>query len=168
MAQQTAPVLVVRNGNWGATSLKGVHGVLASAAGVLLDGFGAAPEAPIHVAPWRPGPASVWPPSALPDADQRPPWRDCARLNLWDAAANRTVADYLDSWAASLRENGLEPRVPSLLAQLFFPARRVSSCPHPRRDDESPHYQSAGLRSPRPRASSGPSPTPAVRLRSRR
>ena len=56
MAQQTAPVLVVRNGNWGATSLKGVHGVLASAAGVLLDGFGAAPEAPIHVAPWRQAP----------------------------------------------------------------------------------------------------------------
>ncbi len=88
-------------------------------------------------------------------------WRDCARLNLWDAAANRTFADYLDSWAASLRENGLEPRVPSLLAQLFFPARRVSSCPHPRRDDESPHYQSAGLRSPQFACASGPARAPA-------
>ena len=45
-------LLTVENGNWGATSLRSIHAVLASAAGVLADAFGRAPDAPIQVAPW--------------------------------------------------------------------------------------------------------------------
>ena len=45
-------LLTVENGNWGATSLRSIHAVLASAAGVLADAFGRAPDAPIRVAPW--------------------------------------------------------------------------------------------------------------------
>ena len=54
MSSEAASALVtVENGNWGATSLRSIHAVLASAAGVLTDAFGRAPDAPIHVAPWN-------------------------------------------------------------------------------------------------------------------
>jgi len=49
-------LLTVENGNWGATSLRSIHSVLASVAGVLADAFGRAPDAPIRVAPWSRGP----------------------------------------------------------------------------------------------------------------
>ena len=57
MSSETASALVtVENGNWGATSLRSIHAVLASAAGVLTDAFGRAPDAPIRVAPWSRAP----------------------------------------------------------------------------------------------------------------
>ena len=54
--REPAPLLVIENGNWGATSLRTIHGVLTSAAQVLLAGFGSVPDAAIHVAPWRRNP----------------------------------------------------------------------------------------------------------------
>ena len=45
-------LVTVENGNWGATSLRSIHAVLTSAAGVLADAFGRPPDAPIRVAPW--------------------------------------------------------------------------------------------------------------------
>ena len=57
MSSEAASALVtVENGNWGATSLRTIHAVLASAAGVLADAFGRAPDAPIRVAPWSRNP----------------------------------------------------------------------------------------------------------------
>ena len=57
MSSEAAYALVtVENGNWGATSLRTIHAVLASAAGVLADAFGRAPDAPIRVAPWSRNP----------------------------------------------------------------------------------------------------------------
>ena len=56
MADPTVPPLVIENGNWGATSLRTIRGVLTSAAQVLLAGFGSVPDAAIHVAPWRRNP----------------------------------------------------------------------------------------------------------------
>ena len=53
MADPTVPLLVIENGNWGATSLRTIRGVLTSVAQVLLAGFGSVPDAAIHVAPWR-------------------------------------------------------------------------------------------------------------------
>lgn len=54
MTLESASALVtVENGNWGATSLRSIDAVLSSAAGVLTDAFGRAPDAPIHVAPWN-------------------------------------------------------------------------------------------------------------------
>ena len=54
MTLESASALVtVENGNWGATSLRSIEAVLSSAAGVLTDAFGRAPDAPIHVAPWN-------------------------------------------------------------------------------------------------------------------
>lgn len=50
--ESVSALLTVENGNWGATSLRCIHSVLASAAGVLADAFGRAPDAPIQVAPW--------------------------------------------------------------------------------------------------------------------
>lgn len=50
-------------------------------------------------------------------------WRDCAWLNRWDPHANATFADYLDSWTACLRTNGLDGRVPALVQELFCPER---------------------------------------------
>lgn len=47
-------------------------------------------------------------------------WRDCGSLNLWDAAADRTFADHLDSWAACLRAKGVVPKTPPLVRSLFF------------------------------------------------
>ena len=51
-----AALVTVENGNWGATSLRAIHAVLASAAEVLIEAFGRPPEAPIRVAPWRMAP----------------------------------------------------------------------------------------------------------------
>ena len=48
-----AALVTVENGNWGATSLRAIHAVLTSAAEVLIEAFGRAPDAPIRVAPWR-------------------------------------------------------------------------------------------------------------------
>ena len=56
MPAATVPLLVVENGNWGATSLRAIRGVLTSAAHVLLAGFGSVPDAAVHVAPWRRNP----------------------------------------------------------------------------------------------------------------
>ena len=56
MPDETVRVLVIENGNWGATSLRTIRGVLTSAAQVLLAGFGGVPDAAIHVAPWRRNP----------------------------------------------------------------------------------------------------------------
>ena len=50
--EPVSALLTVENGNWGATSLRAIHAVLTSVAGVLVDGFGRAPDAPIYVAPW--------------------------------------------------------------------------------------------------------------------
>ncbi len=49
-------LVTVENGNWGATSLRSIHAVLASAAGVLADAFGRVPDAAIQVAPWSRNP----------------------------------------------------------------------------------------------------------------
>jgi len=48
----SGPLLAVEEGEWGRGSLAAIHGVLASAAGVLLDGFGEPPDAPLRVARW--------------------------------------------------------------------------------------------------------------------
>ena len=45
-------LVTVENGNWGATSLRAIQAVLASAAEVLTEAFGRPPDAPIRVAPW--------------------------------------------------------------------------------------------------------------------
>ena len=57
-------LVTVENGNWGATSLRAIHAVLASAAEVLIAAFGRPPEAPILVAPWSMDPQVFY--------DQRP------------------------------------------------------------------------------------------------
>ncbi|MDD9986255.1 MAG: hypothetical protein OXQ31_08305 [Spirochaetaceae bacterium] len=51
-SESVSALLTVENGNWGATSLRSIHAVLASAAEVQADAFGRAPDAPIQVAPW--------------------------------------------------------------------------------------------------------------------
>ena len=51
--ESVSALLTVENGNWGATSLRSILAVLASAAGVLADAFGRAPDAPVRVAPWN-------------------------------------------------------------------------------------------------------------------
>ena len=51
-AEAASALVTVENGNWGATSLRSIHAVLASAAAVLADAFGRAPDAPIRVAHW--------------------------------------------------------------------------------------------------------------------
>ena len=57
MADVTAsPLLIIENGNWGATSLSTVHAVLKSAFDVLLDAFGKFPDYPVHVARWSQDP----------------------------------------------------------------------------------------------------------------
>ena len=47
-------------------------------------------------------------------------WRDCGRLNGWDAAADRSFADHLDAWAAHLAEHGLTARTPELVRARFL------------------------------------------------
>ena len=76
MPDENTPLLNIENGNWGATSLRTIRGVLTSAAEVLLAEFGNAPEAPIHVAPWRRDPQVFY--------DQRPyRMRLSARDTYW-------------------------------------------------------------------------------------
>ena len=55
-AEAACALVTVENGNWGATSLRTIHAVLASAAEVLAHAFGRAPDAPIRVAPWSRNP----------------------------------------------------------------------------------------------------------------
>ena len=50
--QKTSP-LIVENGNWGATSLRAIHGVVESAYAVLVEAFEKKPEDIIHVTPWN-------------------------------------------------------------------------------------------------------------------
>ena len=47
-------------------------------------------------------------------------WRDCGLLNLWNATADRTFADHVDSWTDFLRGKGLMPRTPRLVQTLLF------------------------------------------------
>ena len=46
-------------------------------------------------------------------------WSECAWLNRWDARADETFRDHLDSWAARLRASGLEGRAPAMLKETF-------------------------------------------------
>lgn len=50
--QKTSP-LIVENGNWGATSLSAIHGVVESAYAVLIEAFEKEPEDIIHIIPWN-------------------------------------------------------------------------------------------------------------------
>ena len=52
MTEVAAALLTVEEGPWGRVSRAAIHGVLASAAAVLLDGFGEPPDAPLRVARW--------------------------------------------------------------------------------------------------------------------
>ena len=56
METESPSPLTIENGNWGATSLRAIRGVLSSASDVLLAAFGKKPDAAIHVAPWRRAP----------------------------------------------------------------------------------------------------------------
>ena len=56
METESPSILTIENGNWGATSLRAIRGVLNSASDVLLAAFGREPEAAIQVAPWRRAP----------------------------------------------------------------------------------------------------------------
>ena len=47
-------------------------------------------------------------------------WRDCGWLNCWNASADRSFADHLDSWTARLHEQGLTARTPDLIKAAFF------------------------------------------------
>ena len=46
-------------------------------------------------------------------------WRDCAALNRWDASADSSFADHLDSWTAHLLTMKRAARTPRLLRDLF-------------------------------------------------
>ncbi len=48
-------------------------------------------------------------------------WRDCGWLNHWDPRADATFSDYLDSWSACLRTNGMENRMTTIVRELFLP-----------------------------------------------
>jgi hypothetical protein len=52
MTEAPVPLLTVEEGNWGRASIRAIHGVLASAAKVLLDAYGRMPDAPLRVARW--------------------------------------------------------------------------------------------------------------------
>lgn len=56
--QKTSP-LIVENGNWGATSLRAIHGVVESAYAVLVEAFEKEPEDIIHIIPWNQEPPLV-------------------------------------------------------------------------------------------------------------
>ena len=47
------------------------------------------------------------------------PWSECAWLNRWDARADDTFRDHLDSRAARLRASGLEGRTPAMVQETF-------------------------------------------------
>ena len=76
-------------------------------------------------------------------------WRDCGWLNGWTAAADRSFADHLDSWAGRLHEHGLVGRTPELVRTTFFvtgAAREQPSPPLPARhpDGAVPASEAAG------------------------
>ena len=248
MTEEPVSLLTVEEGNWGRASVQEIHGLLASAAKVLLDAFGGMPEAPLRVAWWSRVPrvfydrrpyqirisardtywckyvyqfahelchvmtnfdrhrrrrhgwfdeslcelaslfvlqrlATEWiedPPAAITGATAYAPhfatyaaetadqyahlrsddlprwlrdngatlnrnryqrrlngtaavallkpflddpslWRDCRALNRWDPAADSTFGEFLHSWAAHLRDCGLEPRAPFLIRDTFHP-----------------------------------------------
>ena len=50
--QKTSP-LIVENGNWGAVSLRAIHGVVESAYALLVEAFEKEPEDVIHITPWN-------------------------------------------------------------------------------------------------------------------
>ena len=50
--RKTSP-LIVENGNWGAVSLRAIHGVIESAYEVLVEAFEKEPEDVIHLIPWN-------------------------------------------------------------------------------------------------------------------
>lgn len=68
---------------------------------------------------------------ALLDRFRRDPalWRDCGTLNRWDPRANVTFSEYLDSWAACLRQNGSEAVTPAVIRGMLLP-RHAPSDPH--------------------------------------
>ena len=47
-------------------------------------------------------------------------WRDCIYLNNWDPGAGETFRDYLNIWAAHLRERNFAARAPILIEKLFY------------------------------------------------
>jgi hypothetical protein len=47
-------------------------------------------------------------------------WRDCGFLNRWNAKADRTFADHIDSWTDLLLGEGRVPRTPQLVKTLLF------------------------------------------------
>lgn len=50
-------------------------------------------------------------------------WRDCVALNLWDASADASFADHLDSWTTHLLTTKCVARTPRLVRDLFFAKR---------------------------------------------
>ena len=46
-------------------------------------------------------------------------WLECAWLNRWDANADETFHDHLDSWTVCLGESGLEGRTPAMVKRVF-------------------------------------------------
>ena len=50
-------------------------------------------------------------------------WRDCGRLNFWDANVDETFEGYLEAWAEHLQAQGMSPRVPNLVEGLFISAQ---------------------------------------------
>ncbi len=47
-------------------------------------------------------------------------WRDCGFLNLWNATADHTFPDHIDSWIDFLRSGGFVPRTPRLVRTLLL------------------------------------------------
>ena len=47
-------------------------------------------------------------------------WRDCGCLNGWNAGADRSFADHLDSWSTHLHGQGQAGRTPELVGTIFF------------------------------------------------
>lgn len=46
-------------------------------------------------------------------------WRDCGSLTQWNPGFDTTFADYLDSWAACVRQRGLTDRAPNAVRRAF-------------------------------------------------
>jgi len=95
------PAVTIANGNWGATSLR--------AAGAVLETHNAHRTLNRTVA------------VAMLDSflDDESPWRDCVALNLWDASADASFADHLDSWTTHLLTMKRVARTPRLVRDLF-------------------------------------------------
>ena len=47
-------------------------------------------------------------------------WPDCGELNLWDASADASFTDHLDSWTTHLLTTKCVARTPLLVRDLFF------------------------------------------------